>query len=266
MINGLQGLVTITYDLLRRPCAAARGRSGAPGVRRVVAALVLLGGPLIGGALLAGCSYRGPADTFLGQRATWFSYLNGDDLRAACRPGAPERLRLVYNADFSRQARTYDVVPAPDGGAVVQQSVAQGLTLSGAELLDPLSIGAPRRGEARLTAAERADLEARLQASGAFDSPPRGLRLNSADTWWLVTGCRGGAYFLTAFVYPSARFAAIRFAEPLVRRDTVAVPIAPPTAARFDPERRCQDRGSEGYVCFSLEVGADGLVGITTID
>lgn len=266
MINELHGLAATVYDHWRGRRDGGRGRCGIPIFRLAKRPAMLFLGPLIGASLLVGCAYHGPADNFLAQRATWFSYLNGDDLRAACLPGAPEQLRLIYNADFNRQARTYDVSPAPDGGAVVQQAVNQGLSLDGANLLNPLSIGAPRRGEARLTPAQRADLEARLQASGAFDPAPVGLRLNSADTWWLVTGCRNSAYFLTAYVYPSPQFEAISFAEPLLEGDTTGVPVVTPTEAQSGSEQRCQDRGSEGYTCFNLEVGADGLVGMTTVD
>ncbi len=242
-------------DFVRRRRQDGRVRS-----RTVMAAV--LGGTLM---VLAGCTYRGPADDFLTQRATWFSYLNGDDLRAACLPGAPERLRLVYNADFNRQARTYDVTVEPDGGAVVRQSVAQGLAASGRDLLD---LGRPPRGESRMTAAEFADFESRLQESGAFDPPPVGDRLNAADTWWLVTGCRHSAYFLTAILYPSPQFDAIRFAEPLFRHDATGVPVVEPAeaAATTESENRCRDQGAEGYICFTLQVGADGLVGVATVD
>ena len=47
----------------------------------------------------AGCNYQGRDDA-LSQRFTWFSYMNGDDILAACNPGAPDRFRFVYNGVY----------------------------------------------------------------------------------------------------------------------------------------------------------------------
>ena len=45
--------------------------------------------------ILAGCTYRGEIDQPATLKATWFSYLNGDDIRSACADGTPVRYRLV---------------------------------------------------------------------------------------------------------------------------------------------------------------------------
>jgi hypothetical protein len=47
----------------------------------------------------------------------WFSYVASDDIRAACRPGGRDRLRLVYNALWEEQVRTYELFLQPDGTA-----------------------------------------------------------------------------------------------------------------------------------------------------
>ena len=47
----------------------------------------------------------------------WFSYVAGDDIRAACRPGGRNRIRLVYNALWEEQVRTYEIFLQPDGTA-----------------------------------------------------------------------------------------------------------------------------------------------------
>jgi len=44
---------------------------------------------VLAGGVLAGCAYRGDIDNPAPIKATWFSYLNGEDLRAACVEGAP---------------------------------------------------------------------------------------------------------------------------------------------------------------------------------
>src|SRR3546814_5070289 len=58
--------------------------------------------------LLAACLYRGNIDDPMTIKATWLSYLNGDDMRAACVEGAPLQYRLIYNADYDEQLRSYE--------------------------------------------------------------------------------------------------------------------------------------------------------------
>src|SRR5437762_456402 len=47
----------------------------------------------------------------------WFSYVGGDDIRAACGKDGRDRLRLVYNAIYDEQVRTYEIFLQPDGTA-----------------------------------------------------------------------------------------------------------------------------------------------------
>ncbi len=235
--------------------------AGSVAGRQVVAALAGL-------ALVAACTFRGPPDNLLVQRATWFSYLDGADLRAACMAGAPDRYRFVYNADFSRQARGYEVIPDAEGGAVMQQMVHRGLTVDRVNLFDPLSIGAPPLAESRLSAADLAALKQAMSDSEVFDPPPVGLRLNSAEVYWVVSGCRAGHFFLTAYRQSTPRFNTINFAEILRRHDATGVPYREPADVDADHPgtQTCYDDEAEAYICFNIEIGTNGLVGIATID
>src|SRR5690606_21540976 len=47
----------------------------------------------------------------------WFSYVAGDDIRARCGVDGRDRVRLVYNAIYSEQVRTYELFLQPDGTA-----------------------------------------------------------------------------------------------------------------------------------------------------
>ncbi len=47
----------------------------------------------------------------------WFSYVGGDDIRAACGHDGRNRLRLIYNAIYDEQVRTYEILLQPDGTA-----------------------------------------------------------------------------------------------------------------------------------------------------
>lgn len=212
----------------------------------------------------AACAYRGPAEpaNLPAQRATFFSWLGGEDIRAACAAGTADRYRMIYNADFNEQVRGYEIVPAAGGGGTLFQTVDRGLVLDGpVDLMRPLSIGAPVRVETPLSPEDMAAAAALLQASGAFDAPPVGLRLRSQEHFWVVSGCRDGRFFLTAYRYPSDRFDGIRFAEFLAAHDATGIPFPAPASPLGGHLSRCPDSRSRGYVCFTRQVGADGLVG-----
>lgn len=216
--------------------------------------------------VIAGCSYDGPAGNFFSQRLSFFSYLNGDDIREACEAGEPDRHRFVYVANFRRQTRMYDVEPTPRG-AVLRQQVDRGLLLNTLRLDQLLSVGAPARAAVPLSQEEMAELEEAMFVSGVFNPPPVGLRLDSEGFFWVVTGCHRGDYFLTGYRYPSNRWDDIRFDEFLFARDRLDARIRrPPGRLPNLPLGGCRQRTQRDGPCFTVEVGEDGLVGIWTID
>src|SRR4051812_2306638 len=44
----------------------------------------------------------------------WFSYVAAEDIRAACQHGGRSRLRLIYNALWEEQVRSYEIFLQPD--------------------------------------------------------------------------------------------------------------------------------------------------------
>lgn len=73
-------------------------------------------------ALLAGCAYHGGAGQSIDnpgvRKVAWFSYLDGGDIRETCTEGAAERYRLVYNGQYYKQTRSYEIFAGlPDGAA-----------------------------------------------------------------------------------------------------------------------------------------------------
>ena len=67
--------------------------------------------------LLAGCTYRGDIDNPAVRKVSWFSYLDGTDIRTACVEGAPDSYRLVYNGRYEEQVRSYEITADGAGGA-----------------------------------------------------------------------------------------------------------------------------------------------------
>ncbi len=218
--------------------------------------------------LLAGCAASGPSDDPIARNLTWFSYIGGDDIRAACAPSAPERIRLVYNARYSEQVRSYDIVALPTaGGASLSVRVRGALRLSALELSDPLSPWRSRKSIRRLGPGQFDALVAALERSGAFEPAPPGLRLNSKSYYWVVTSCRAGRFALSVFDDPSPDLARPAFVELLARLDPSPIPFARPRplGAAPPPPAQCGSRrGGPREDCFYppfvIETGENGLV------
>ncbi|GAB4376711.1 MAG: hypothetical protein Kow00114_40550 [Kiloniellaceae bacterium] len=219
-------------------------------------------------AALAGCTYRGDIDNPATIKATWFSYLNGDDLRAACVEGAPLSYRLIYNADYDRQIRSYEVVGDGSGGAQLTVRVAgeSGLDVTKLRFDDPLAFARWTRSDAPLGASVVERLDAALEASGAFAPAPRGLQLFSKETYWISNLCRDGVFSFNAWRYPSDRFDAIRFDDLLFALDETGVAVRQPvavrvgTSAKLNAPRRMESDDTRGNF-FTVKVGDNGLVG-----
>jgi hypothetical protein len=222
---------------------------------------------------LSACAYRGHDDA-ISQRFTWFSYLNGDDIRARCSPGAIDRYRFVYNGVYVKQARTYDILPREDGeGFVLKDRVLGPSDLSNVELSvdrivgDPLDILAPfagKKGSLQLSGRDIDELDRSLTVSGFFQPAPRGLYLRSEDFFWLGVACINGKVAFNAWKYPSSRFDALTFPQLLYGWDTTGVAVNPPRKLTpFDIYGEASPR--DPIVQFTLTVGDNGLAGTGTL-
>ena len=193
--------VAVAVHSLRRRSVPA----GAPGPwRRSGSTTGLLVALLLGTVLLVGCAARGVAVDPVRRSLGWFSYLGGEDVREGCFAGAAERLRFVYNAVYTEQIRTYDVLADPgDTAATVTARVFGSASLVGLRFGDLL---APWHGTVVSARIDRPDLKAlrlSLDDSGFFRPAPEGLLLRSDGFYWAVSACLDGAFHFNAFAAPS---------------------------------------------------------------
>src|SRR4051794_15991884 len=76
---------------------------------------------------LSGCATSGAIDNTDASKLTWFSYINGEDLRVQCSREGADRYRLIYNSKSSGQLRSYEVQGSGNGkgggGAVVEARI-----------------------------------------------------------------------------------------------------------------------------------------------
>ncbi|MBX9945674.1 MAG: hypothetical protein K2Y40_16445 [Reyranella sp.] len=187
----------------------------------------------------------------------WFSYVAADDIREACRAGGRDRIRLIYNALWREQVRTYEIFLQPDGfaglsmGALSNRIAAAEIVINGPR--DTLAPWSMMRGERILNVDETREIVGLLEASAAFGPPPDGLRLPNNDFWWTVASCRAGVWGFQAYHYPTDGFARVRFAEKLFEWDNVPLAINRPR--KLEPS----EFRHGNYDRWILMVGTDGL-------
>lgn len=222
--------------------------------RRAACTALLLG--------LAGCQSSGPVDNPIGQSLTWFSYLDAQDLEAACGPGSPDRLRFVYNGTWEDQVRTYDIRRTAGGAEVDARVLGQGNIAS--VLVQGFNLFGPWQAQKSTTQQSEGwlrDLVGALYASGFQAQPPQGRWLRSDAYFWVAAACLDGRYHWNAWASDWPRrapefIAQVRFVDPLLQADRTGVPYNPPQRQELSNWASGADGRRSG---FRLEIAGDGL-------
>ena len=191
---------------------------------------------LIGGLLVSACTFEGSRHP-VPFKFTYFSYLNGDDIRSQCANGGHDILRFVYNGIYTEQVRTYDLVPnrRERSRFILESRVSReaDVSLITGELYRP-DLFAPWRpvvSRVNLSADDFQRLKRALTTSGFFAEPVFFGNLSSIKFYWIVSGCVDRKFHLRAFVWPEDSFIGAKFPELLLSWDRTNIPINPPRAA-----------------------------------
>jgi len=219
--------------------------------------------------VLGGCAYHGPSQTDIDnpavRKVAWFSYLDGNDIRERCTEGAPDRYRLVYNGQYEKQLRSYEITQAsPNPGGAYFMARAMGPNNLAAVRLDNLL--APwswQKSEAQLSGAELDQFRDLLLQSGWGQGAPQGKILHSRDFYWVASGCRNGQFHFDAWVHAQGDFPQIKFQDFLLARDKTGLAFRPPHEV-LPRERKEQGQASERGVApiFALTVSGEGIGGL----
>jgi hypothetical protein len=201
-----------------------------------------LGLAVLVAAVAGGCAYRGRIDNPVERKLSWFSYLDGSDIRTSCGEGSLDRYRLVYNASYEEQVRSYEVTADGAGGAYLVARVSRTMDLTEFSLSDPLGPWRWAEAPARLSPEDFAALRSRLAESGFADGAPVGLSLPSPSFYWVASGCQGGVFHFNAWAHPQTDFAQLTFIETLLAHDGTGVGVNPP---RVVPTARLQEQGRQ---------------------
>lgn len=206
---------------------------------------------------LASCTWSGgDIGDPLERKAHWFSFIEGEDIRASCAAGTPDRFRLVYNGVYDQQLRIYEVDALRRLLTIRVVSPGSAARLSSDDLLAPwraveATVQLDQAGYDRLV-----DSFAR---GGMFAPPPVGLELPSRSYYWTAALCKDGRYGFTAWKYPSATFAAMGFDADLFALDTTGIAVNQPKEVPYDV--LWEDKAKRGEVTrFSFRVTDNGIL------
>lgn len=220
---------------------------------------------LAAGLTLALAMAPARADNYLLRGFTWFGVLDGKDLREACLPGAPDRLRFVYNAIYHEQLRVYELErPFPGAPATLEARVRTRPNFADFTIGE-LILG-PRDPTSRAVLDERAfaHLVDALMADGFAQPVPRGLTLPSDGFYWIVSGCLGGRFDINGWLHPTERFTALRFPALLFARDMTGVPVNPPRPIDAGERMRARTGNQDALdikPAFDVRLDDGGVVG-----
>lgn len=189
--------------------------------------------------LLAGCTTSGEIANPAERRATWISFISGEDIAAACDAGGRERYRLTYYADRDIQVRIYDIDPnagpAPQLRARILQ-VAASTWFPWPVFADPSRPFRPYDAVSTLTPDQMSAIRDDLAENGlGTQPPPIDRKLASHSYFWLAAGCRNGEFSFQVWEYPDESFRSLRFPEILFDADATGIEVVPPPE---DGERR----------------------------
>lgn len=235
---------------------------------RRLALLVALAGGLL---LTASCAYQGGSEYPVARSLSWFSYLNGDDIRQHCKAGAPDRYRFVYNGIYTEQVRSYDLTTdAGNANPVLRIQLLEERGQIGNITLDsPSGVLAPWSGKFETVHLRDVDLQRLREAmvnGGVFQPLPGRLELSSDAFYWIVAACSGGAFNFNAYLWPSPRFDQAAFPGLLFAWDPSGVAVNPPRKADpADIHHAPTAADLRGAHRFNLAAERDGLIGVGTL-
>ena len=221
---------------------------------------------------LASLPGAGRADNFLLRGFTWFGFLEGKELRESCAPGAPDRLRFIYNGVYQEQVRVYEATRPPPGagaapgagGAMVSARVLTRLNLTNFRPSEIFLGTRDPRSDLAIDPARFEALLAAVQADGFGQPVPKGLTLPSDGFYWIVSGCVAGQWHIQGWVHPTERFNGLRFPAQLVALDQTGVAVNKPRPVDAGERMRARS-GNQAQLdvqpAFDVRLTDEGVLG-----
>ena len=212
--------------------------------------------------LLGACASEGGTNNPVVRPFQWFSYANGDDIRNECQPGRNARYRMIYNALYDEQVRTYDILQLN----ISKQATQTTRVFNGGVSVDWLlgSVGgsgpkATHESREVISLDDLVAIEKALVASG-FEKPAiKGQILHSDTFYWIAMVCRDGVFKYYAWNDDNADVAKLPFRDVLSKGDKTGVAFLEPYVPIMPGRSSRYYNAGRGGKYFTLQVGDNGL-------
>lgn len=206
---------------------------------------------------VASCTYQGgDIGDPLTRKAQWFSFVEGEDIRASCAAGTPDRYRLVYNGIYDEQLRIYEVDALR---RILAIHVTQPGNAGRLSSDDPVAPWRALEEKVQLDQPGYDRLVGTFAQGGMFAPPPVGLELPSRSYFWTAAMCKDGQYGFTAWKYPSPAFDTLGFDKALFALDPTGIAVNEAKDVPIDPLWESKARRLE-VPTFSLRVTQRGIL------
>lgn len=191
---------------------------------------------LLAAMLLGGCTYIGidlDNNNPIVRKFTWFSYLAGDDIRAACGFNAPAAYRFVYNGVYTEQVRAYDLRPGKEEGqydliARVTGEANLGDLTTDFNRPDLLKPWRAIESIARIDEEKALKIGKTIVSDKNLASEPSEADFSSIEFYWTVAACHDGKFLFNAVKWPSREFVDVGLWQQLSPWDKTDIPINRP--------------------------------------
>ena len=175
---------------------------------------------------LAACTtYQGSVSNPVERSLTWFSFLAGDDIRAACQTGAPDHYRFVYNGIYKVQIRAYELTPKPGGAELTVRARGRSGLINRFTFDKPFGPWELVQSRAEIDNPTAAAIVGAYATAVETSPPSAGQLLDSNEYYWIVASCSAGEFALSAFVDPKVDINSLKFSKLLLAHDDSGVPF-----------------------------------------
>lgn len=203
---------------------------------------------LSGLVVLAACTSTGEIDNIALRKASWTSFLSGEDIAQSCVAGGGDHYRLTYNANRAKQVRIYDLTQAQGQWTLRSRVLERAIAVKPMPVDELMSVLDPVDREKPLTEPQAEAIRQGLEQAQAEGGVPVGDRLFSPGFFWLAASCENGEFRFDAWDYPDRGFAATAgFAPVLFRLDPNDSAVRQPegdvriTPTSYGPMKRERD-------------------------
>ncbi|WP_259780466.1 hypothetical protein [Aestuariispira ectoiniformans] len=179
-------------------------------------------------SVLSACTSSGEIDNIFKRKATWASFLSGEDIARACAENSGTHIRFTYNGNRAKQVRFYDLVGMGEGWDLRSRVLEAGVPVKAMTMGEIMAAPNPVDKSRRLSEAQAQAVLSGLKSAMTKKGVRPGERIFSPSYFWLAASCQDGVFTFRAWDYPDRGFADAEFAPYLFDYDPIDIPVSQP--------------------------------------